>query len=107
MNPVLRSSLDAKECALEKKRRVITVRQKNEDMCPICLESLNLKRLVWLPCGHSMHLKCERALLEKSYLRCPLCRTPNPKSTDLSIFSAESSLLYAIEFVLNNYASID
>lgn len=45
---------------------------RNEDDCPVCLESSNLK----LDCGHTMCVDCSIQIMNRDdgYLRCPLCR---------------------------------
>ena len=66
--------------ALKTKRRIIEVRCKRDDRgeCSICLEPLQNQTLVHLPCGHPMHLKCEKAMRASpacvSHNRCPVCR---------------------------------
>merc|ERR1711871_1337344 len=45
----------------------------DNDMCAICLEAIDAKSKM-LPCGHSLHAKCLRNLLEQRFDRCPVCR---------------------------------
>ena len=66
--------------ARKTKRRIIEVRCKRDDrgVCSICLDPLQNRTLVHLPCGHPMHLKCEKAMRASpecvSHNRCPVCR---------------------------------
>ena len=43
----------------------------NYDECPVCLDNLNTKIKVTLPCNHSMCITC---LFQMTQLSCPCCR---------------------------------
>jgi hypothetical protein len=44
------------------------------DRCTICLEALEPKMAVYLPCKHAFHYKCWQHLVEQRTYTCPLCR---------------------------------
>ena len=71
---------DAKTIAVQHKRRVVQVSRNRgvEDDCPICLETLTRNPIVFFPCGHAIHLRCERSLRASecaTKYRCSMCRT--------------------------------
>jgi len=45
-----------------------------EEDCSICLDSLYMKQIAYLPCKHSFHQKCIQYSFEKKLYSCPLCR---------------------------------
>jgi hypothetical protein len=46
----------------------------NKDACVICLEPLEEKMSLYLPCKHVFHYKCCQHLIEGRSYKCPLCR---------------------------------
>jgi hypothetical protein len=47
---------------------------REEEECSICLDSLYMKQIAYLPCKHSFHQKCIQYSFEKKLYSCPLCR---------------------------------
>ena len=85
----------------EQGRCCIKLKDTSEEYCSICLESKHNKRVKYLSCKHSFHVKCINTWLQKSEV-CPLCRSTVRKLTledliskiinDLFVFHDESSL---------------
>ena len=65
--------------AMRMKRVIIETRSNKEGECCICCTGLQERSVAHLPCGHSLHTKCYRALKGSgcaSSGRCPMCRAP-------------------------------
>jgi hypothetical protein len=64
------------ETAAKKYNRIILLKNSkiHTDDCSICLESLAMKTINSLPCGHSFHHVCLYQAFEKKLYTCPLCR---------------------------------
>lgn len=62
------------------KRRVLRIRgPATQDDCPICMQTLDQCTIVYLPCGHPLHLSCEKQLRSSRCAArnaCPVCRAP-------------------------------
>jgi len=86
----------------EQGRCCIKLKDTSEESCSICLESKHNKRVKYLKCKHSFHVKCINTWLQKSDV-CPLCRCSvreltledliNKILNDLLVFHDESSAL--------------
>lgn len=48
----------------------------NKEECSVCLEKLyyNIFAPIFLDCGHSIHDKCFKNMIEKGNFQCPLCK---------------------------------
>ena len=72
--------MDHAATARSLKRRVLRIRgPADEDDCPICMRALGRDTVVYLPCGHPLHLSCEKQLRDSRCAArnaCPLCRAP-------------------------------
>ena len=69
--------MDLVAAAKEKQRRFVSVRARINEDCPLCLESMKGKPVCIQPCGHAMHLRCDRVLHKSrcsSRNCCPVCR---------------------------------
>jgi len=60
--------------ACKYERIIIKNKCKNPDDCSICLDSLFMKQVAYLPCKHSFHQSCLKQVFEKKMYSCPLCR---------------------------------
>jgi SNF2 family DNA or RNA helicase len=48
----------------------------NLEECPICMDTIELEKLVTTKCGHEFCLNCIKILLKESHkIRCPTCKT--------------------------------
>ncbi len=56
-------------CYLKKSKHICISLENN---CPICLDDLKSDTLINLCCGHIIHSKCYKSLIENTY-KCPLC----------------------------------
>jgi hypothetical protein len=45
-----------------------------EEECSICLDSLYMKQIAYMPCKHAFHQKCIQYSFTKKLYSCPLCR---------------------------------
>ena len=65
----------AQAIAAKYSRIILQKRCKNEtENCSICLESLYMKPVIYLPCKHFFHQTCLNQAFEKKLYTCPLCR---------------------------------
>jgi len=50
-----------------------------ENLCPICYESLNSTEnyIATLPCSHSLCIKCWIHCITEAIEKCPICRSPH------------------------------
>ena len=67
------------KAAAEKNRLIIqqNYKFKEDDTCPICIDSMFGKSVIYTPCKHKFHSKCFFMLLASggdSKYKCPLCR---------------------------------
>ena len=54
------------------------VKQEEEEMCPICLDSLTMRQSKMLPCGHAIHTQCLKTLGKPCTPRIPcIARLPS------------------------------
>lgn len=64
--------------ARTRRRRIVKLKGDDLENCPICLYTLRTRRpVVYLPCGHSLHLRCEKKMRDSlcaSCNNCPICR---------------------------------
>ena len=65
--------------AYKKNRFIVQSKYKcaNEESCPICIDSMNNKSIIYTPCKHKFHYKCFFDMLSVGHLtssKCPLCR---------------------------------
>ena len=60
--------------ACKYERIIIKNKCKNPEDCSICLDSLFMKQVAYLPCKHSFHQSCLKQVFEKKMYSCPLCR---------------------------------
>jgi hypothetical protein len=63
--------------AKRKNRLMLQQKFDIEEECPICLESMNDKPVIYTPCKHRFHAKCMFTLLGGEHLskyKCSLCR---------------------------------
>ena len=66
----------AQAIAAKYSRIILQKRCKNEtENCSICLESLYMKPVMYLPCKHFFHQTCLNQAFEKKLYTCPLCRS--------------------------------
>ena len=64
---------------------VITEKQDPEQeehlaVCPICYDTIKLRELETLSCGHKFHKECIEPWLKQYNYRCPICRKECGKS---------------------------
>ena len=48
--------------------------KKDEDLCPICLDTLKDDLLKFKVCSHILHRECAEECLRNNLLYCPICR---------------------------------
>ena len=65
---------DYKDHAYKYERIILQNKCKNPEDCSICLDSLLMKQVAYLPCKHSFHQACLKQAFEKELYSCPLCR---------------------------------
>ena len=65
---------DYKDHAYKYERIILQNKCKNPEDCSICLESLLMKQVAYLPCKHSFHQACLKQAFENELYSCPLCR---------------------------------
>ena len=62
-------------CAEKHKRLILQKKYKNKDNdCSICLTSLFMRSVIYLPCKHYFHKECLYQAVEAKLYTCPLCR---------------------------------
>jgi len=64
------------DTAAEKHERLI-LQQKcktKNDTCAVCLETLFMKSVIYLPCKHFFHSTCLNKVIDTKIYTCPLCR---------------------------------
>lgn len=62
-------------CAEKHKRLIFQKKCKNKDNdCSICLRSLFMRSVIYLPCKHYFHKECLYQAVEAKLYTCPLCR---------------------------------
>jgi len=62
-------------CAEKHKRLILQKKCKNKDNdCSICLTSLFMRSVIYLPCKHYFHKECLYQAFEAKLYTCPLCR---------------------------------
>ena len=62
-------------CAEKHKRLILQKKCKNKDNdCSICLTSLFMRSVIYLPCKHVFHQRCLNQAVEAKLYTCPLCR---------------------------------
>lgn len=62
------------ECAEIHKRLILQKKCKIKDDCSICLDSLFMKSVIFLPCKHYFHHQCLNQSVNSKIYTCPLCR---------------------------------
>ena len=73
-NAIVQNAYSIQVCA-KKYDRIISQRNcKLDDDCAICLQSLYMKSVNYLPCTHYFHTACLNQAFQSKLYSCPLCR---------------------------------
>ena len=82
-------------------RIIIKNNSKNNDECPICLESFLNKQIMYLPCKHMFHSSCIKQSFQNKLYTCSLCR--HDLKTALTKINYKFPLLDDFMFLYNSY----
>ena len=53
---------------------ILRIKEKNEKTCCICLEKIEMKKVIMSGCRHELHVKCAKEWFHNN-ANCPLCRS--------------------------------
>jgi hypothetical protein len=102
--------MDFMKVARTRKRRIVKLKGDDLENCPICQYTLCTRRpVVYLPCGHSLHLRCEKKMRESlcaSCNHCPICRHIIDPSADFLNVEVDDLVSY-IERILQQITNLE
>jgi hypothetical protein len=87
------TSLSLKDYARRKIRNIIELKYEEKEECAICLTSMEDKKVLHIPCGHTFHYNCIFSVfngMHPAKNKCPLCRYDNSEALEkIGITTAE------------------
>lgn len=78
----------------------LTLRQEEEDNCPICFEPLN-KFTVTTDCNHKFHIDCLKPVCKQDNPRCPLCRKDISHTCQMLNYDS-SQIIFCLSYYYKN-----